>query len=464
MKRSLVLLATLAASALACAYGNMDARCTYTEQPDWSYMMFTLTWPGVFCADGCCRSPQGVRVPSDFTIHGLWPNYAGNSYPACCQTEFSNENLTDLISSDASLRRNLNTYWPALKKCHFVQYEFDKHGSCATASTYSGDNGLRDYLEAALYLRQKWDLLSALRNAGITPGSTPYNPSVVLSALQRYTGTRVRLHCDRANPRALSEVRLCVKKMDSGSPLAGTALACSFGSMDARCSYTEQSDWSYMMFTVSWPGVFCADGCCRNPQGAHVASDFTIHGLWPNYAGNSYPSCCQTEFSDDDLTNLINSDASLRRDLNTYWPALKKCHFVQYEFDKHGSCATASTYSGDNGLRDYLEAALYLRQKWDLLSALGDAGIRPGNTKYKPTAVLAALQRYTGTRVRLHCDRANPRALSEVRLCVKKMDSGSRAKPELIDCPALSNDAEGCAKAGITLPKVPAITASGCAI
>eukprot|EP00727_Mastigamoeba_balamuthi_P009106 m51a1_g4818 hypothetical protein (262) ;mRNA; f:152656-153659 len=247
--------------------------------------------------------------------------------------------------------------------------------------------------------------------------------------------------------------------------LAGSAAACAYGNMDARCTYTEQPDWSYMMFTMSWPGVFCADGCCRNPQGARVAADFTIHGLWPNYAGNSFPSCCQTEFDNDDLANLINSDAALRRDLNTYWPALKKCQFIQYEFDKHGSCATASTYSGENGLRDYIEAALYLRRKWDVLAALSEAGITPGYNKYSPSDILEALGKYTGTRVRLHCDRANPRALSEVRMCVKKMDNiFSRANPDLIDCPPTSNDAEGCAKSGIAIPEVPAITGSGCSI
>eukprot|EP00727_Mastigamoeba_balamuthi_P009127 m51a1_g4837 hypothetical protein (256) ;mRNA; r:215905-216967 len=243
--------------------------------------------------------------------------------------------------------------------------------------------------------------------------------------------------------------------------LAGAVLACRYGDMDAGCSFSDQPDWSYMLFTLTWPGAFCADGCCRHPRGARVPADFTIHGLWPNYDGNSYPSCCQTQFSGDDLANLVNSDASLLRALNTYWPALKKCQFVQYEFDKHGSCATASTYSGDNGLRDYLEAALYLRSKRDLLTALGDAGITPGSRAYSTAAVVAALQNYTGTRVRLHCDRANPRALSEVRLCVGKMDSGSRARPELIDCPAGGED-QGCARS-ISIPAVPVMSGSGCA-
>eukprot|EP00727_Mastigamoeba_balamuthi_P009090 m51a1_g4803 hypothetical protein (278) ;mRNA; r:115626-116739 len=238
--------------------------------------------------------------------------------------------------------------------------------------------------------------------------------------------------------------------------LLGAAVACTYGNMDADCTYTNQTDWSYMIFTVTWPGVFCADGCCRHPQGVQVPRDFTIHGLWPNYDGSAYPSCCQTEFDNDDLTNLINSDAALRRDLNTHWPALKKCLFVQYEFDKHGSCATASAYSGGGGLRDYLEAALYLRRRWDLLGALTDAGLKPGTTLYQPlTEVLPALEKLTGRRMRLHCDAADPHALSEVRMCVGRPPRASRAAPELIDCPPTQYDAEGCTKAGISIPDIP---------
>eukprot|EP00727_Mastigamoeba_balamuthi_P007304 m51a1_g3194 hypothetical protein (249) ;mRNA; f:447312-448466 len=234
--------------------------------------------------------------------------------------------------------------------------------------------------------------------------------------------------------------------------LAAAAAACDWGNMDAHCSYTSQPDWSYMMFTQTWPGTFCEDGCCRVPRGTpEVPVGFTIHGLWPNYDSPAYPSCCKSQFNNTYLNDLINSNSDLKTELKTYWPALKKCMFVQYEFDKHGTCATQSAYSGDSGLYDYLRAGLYLRGKFDVYKALSNAGIEPGN-EYDPYKQI----------IRIHCDRATPRQLSEVRMCVGRPTERTRATPELIDCPDTLTERDGCDPSGVSLPYWPSFISNGC--
>ena len=61
---------------------------------------------------------------------------------------------------------------------------------------------------------------------------------------------------------------------------------------------------------------------------------FSIHGLWPQYDKNSYPSYCKKDnFSIDKLQPII-------KELNYCWYSNeeKNSKFWEHEYYKHGSC------------------------------------------------------------------------------------------------------------------------------
>ena len=59
----------------------------------------------------------------------------------------------------------------------------------------------------------------------------------------------------------------------------------------------EDADWMYV-FAYSWTPGFCAtqsnDPGCSDPED-YWKSHFTLHGLWPQYTDNGYPSFCTQE-------------------------------------------------------------------------------------------------------------------------------------------------------------------------
>ena len=61
---------------------------------------------------------------------------------------------------------------------------------------------------------------------------------------------------------------------------------------------------------------------------------YSIHGLWPQYSLNSYPTFCRTvNFSLDKLEPIIDK-------LNKYWKSNRgdNKYFWKHEYEKHGSC------------------------------------------------------------------------------------------------------------------------------
>ena len=207
--------ALLAGAALAaCPSGNMDAGCNYKEQTKADFVMMVETWPGTFCNDGCCKMPDGYSTPTEFTIHGYWPNY-NSGYPACCKSSYQEGDISDIFK-DAAMEKKLNTYWPALKRCKFVEYEFEKHGTCAM-NVYNGTSGVKDYLNAALNLREKYNLLEILADAGIKPSdSTKYPASQIREAISAAVGAEVVVTCTSGQ---LAEVRICTQPTPANKEL-----------------------------------------------------------------------------------------------------------------------------------------------------------------------------------------------------------------------------------------------------
>ncbi|KAL6513906.1 Ribonuclease pancreatic beta-type [Orobanche hederae] len=50
---------------------------------EFDFFYFVQQWPGSYCdtKKSCCY-PTAGKPPSDFGIHGLWPNYKDGSYPS----------------------------------------------------------------------------------------------------------------------------------------------------------------------------------------------------------------------------------------------------------------------------------------------------------------------------------------------------------------------------------------------
>ncbi|KAI3730765.1 hypothetical protein L1987_61942 [Smallanthus sonchifolius] len=58
---------------------------------------------------------------------------------------------------------------------------------------------------------------------------------------------------------------------------------------------SASQDFDFFYFVQQWPGSYCdtKHGCCY-PRTGKPASDFGIHGLWPNRNDGSYPSNCDS--------------------------------------------------------------------------------------------------------------------------------------------------------------------------
>lgn len=195
-----------------CPHGDMEANCVYTPQRLFDYMLFVQTWQGSFCADGCCTVPQrGVVPPTGFSIHGMWPEYTDGTYPSCCRSNVTRKLIDRAIAQDPHLRVALDTYWPAVKRCRFVRYETEKHGTCAAAVYGGNETGMQNYWRAAIALRRRFDVEKELALAGVVPSATTlYGTESVRRALSKTIGHRVNVVCQSGT--TLDEVHICVDR------------------------------------------------------------------------------------------------------------------------------------------------------------------------------------------------------------------------------------------------------------
>ncbi|GAB2214427.1 hypothetical protein Droror1_Dr00018773 [Drosera rotundifolia] len=128
-------------------------------------------------------------------------------------------------------------------------------------------------------------------------------------------------------------------------------------------------DFDFFYFVLQWPGSYCdtKQSCCY-PLTGKPATDFGIHGLWPNYNDGSYPSNCDTSnpFDTSKVLDLISR-------MQTEWPSLScpssdNTKFWSHEWVKHGTCSESilNQYG-------YFKAALDLKNQIDILQILRNA-------------------------------------------------------------------------------------------
>ncbi|KAL0408698.1 UNVERIFIED_CONTAM: Ribonuclease 1 [Sesamum radiatum] len=186
-------------------------------------------------------------------------------------------------------------------------------------------------------------------------------------------------------------------------------------------------DFDFFYFVQQWPGSYCDSkrSCCY-PKTGKPASDFSIHGLWPNYNDGSYPSNCESENQFDP-----SKISDLSRRMQTDWPSLEcpssdSLSFWAHEWDKHGTCSQSVLDQ-----HDYFATALNLKQQLNLLQILGDAGIEPNGEAYSLSSIKDAIKGGSGYEAWIECnsDESGNRQLYQVYMCLDASASN------IIDCP-----------------------------
>lgn len=157
-------------------------------------------------APSACVFKKCFNWPIDdiMNLHGLWPSSAGSSPAECEPFNFDESNI------DPGFKPELYKYWAGLytPSWDFIKYECKKHGSCWRKELHSSaktDKKIlqlidafdpRDpfgkynvYLKVAVYLSQKFDTFTVLKNAGIVPSDTKQYPiDDIIDAINKHEG------------------------------------------------------------------------------------------------------------------------------------------------------------------------------------------------------------------------------------------------------------------------------------
>ncbi|KAF3963664.1 hypothetical protein CMV_011978 [Castanea mollissima] len=167
-----------------------------------------------------------------------------------------------------------------------------------------------------------------------------------------------------------------------------------------------QREFDYFALALQWPGTFCqrtryccsSNACCRR---SNAPTEFTIHGLWPDYNDGSWPACCTRSNFDEKLISTLHDD------LEKYWPSL--------------SCGSPSTCHGGKGsfwAHERSMGRLNVYFKYNVTQVLEDAGYIPSNTeKYPLGGIVSAIENAFHATPKLVCSKGS---VEELHLCFYK--------------------------------------------
>ncbi|KAL3696530.1 hypothetical protein R1sor_010606 [Riccia sorocarpa] len=230
-------------------------------------------------------------------------------------------------------------------------------------------------------------------------------------------------------------------KMRSKAPSALVAAVAVLLIAGTSCQSSVISDFDFFYFVVQWPGSYCdlKKACCY-PTLGKPASNFSIHGLWPNYDDGTYPQNCDPSdtFDYSQIQDLIPQ-------MNKYWgslscPSSDGTDFWSHEWEKHGTC------SGGLSQHEYFAKGLALIKSLNLLGSLQNAGVKPSSqATYDVSTIQKALGSAIGFTPGVECNTAANKnnQLYQVYICVDK-DAET-----FIECPVYPN---GKCKPSVHLP------------
>ncbi|BFU20673.1 ribonuclease, putative [Entamoeba histolytica HM-1:IMSS-B] len=204
-----------------CVHDEFELCTSNNCRVTWDFVLLVTTWPGEFCKTKCCDMPTRLGQMTDgFTMHGWWPSFSSGSMPACCKYATSRAEVQKVIESDPALLDDIAFYWPSLSRCHFIEYEYDKHGVCLT-DVYTGENGAKDYVNAAIKLIKQADAWNVFKSAGaVADGKTKISKKVLLNALAKKIGVENAAYF-RCSSNSVSELRYCTTVLvsDKANPM-----------------------------------------------------------------------------------------------------------------------------------------------------------------------------------------------------------------------------------------------------
>ncbi|XP_028805392.1 ribonuclease 2-like isoform X1 [Neltuma alba] len=198
---------------------------------------------------------------------------------------------------------------------------------------------------------------------------------------------------------------------------------CARKEVNGSIEEANQREFDYFALALQWPVTYCrrtrhccsSNACCR---GSNAPTEFTIHGLWPDYNDGSWPSCCsRTSFDEKEISTLTNA-------LEQYWPSLScgspsTCHgtrgsFWAHEWETHGTCSFPVIRDEYN----YFLTTLNVYFKYNVTRVLNEAGYVPSNReKYPLGGIVSAIENAFHTTPQVVCSHG---AVEEIRLCFYK--------------------------------------------
>jgi ribonuclease I len=177
-------------------------------------------------------------------------------------------------------------------------------------------------------------------------------------------------------------------------------------------SPVESNSTTCYVLAYVWTPEFCSDNYpgCQRPL-PWWESNFTLHGLWPQYSNApGYPSFCTKEPFDPQAPASVGLST-----MKNYWPNVKSTgndpnysSFWEHEWEKHGTCTGLSQ-------KQYFQDAVDLIIRFGSPSVLAQA-------VSKGVIASGALRTAMGgpTRVALQCDEGH--VLSGAFTCWSQSD------------------------------------------
>ncbi|XP_063995301.1 ribonuclease Oy-like [Diachasmimorpha longicaudata] len=174
-------------------------------------LVYAQHWPKTSCYAFKQRNGNDCTFTkyNRWSIHGLWPSSIRGSYPEYCKNgpEFNMNSVRPLIHE---LRMKWKTINSKISPESFWDYQWKKHGVCATSATKLETP--QKYFKKALELNSQYDIEIILKKAKIIPGKS-YSYQDITNTLRRHLKYHSQIICyETPGASYLREIRICFNK------------------------------------------------------------------------------------------------------------------------------------------------------------------------------------------------------------------------------------------------------------